>query len=173
MGAPVKRYSRWQREAISATYNLPGVTARQVVETAAAGLLSHPTGATLGAFDISENTVRTIGRRARAKEATEARAAGLLEITPRDAVERLRQRLVRGIDHELTRIEAEQYEGRAVTGEELRQVARALRELAALPGPNDPRPPAPGMKVNGRREGGETRGGLTARLRAAHHADAR
>lgn len=166
------RYNRWQREAIAAAYDLPGVTARQVATLAAAGELKHPSGAVLAQFDVPENTVRSVGRRARRKEAAEAQMVGLLVLSPRNAVERLRQRFVVGIDRELSRIEIEQGEGRAITGEELRQVARAIRELAALPGPQDPRPPAPGAKVNGRREGGETRGGLTGRIRAAHHANA-
>ncbi len=67
----------------------------------------------------------------------------------------------------MTRIEIEQAEGRLVTGEALRQVARALRELAAIPGPNDPRPPAPGAKINGVRNGSETRGGLAGKILAA------
>lgn len=165
-------YTQAQREAVASTYRLPGITAGRVVELAATGALEHPSGAASGAFDITENTVRTIGRRARRREAAEAQEARLLELPPRDAVERLRQRFVLVIDHELSRIEVEQAEGKSITGEELRQVVRALRELAALPGPSDPRPPAPGAKVNGRRDGGETRGGLAGRIRAAHHAQA-
>jgi hypothetical protein len=172
MASRPSRYTSWQRDAISAIYNLPGVTASHVVEIAAAGALTHPSGATLAAFDIPENTVRSLGCRARRKEAVEAEEARLLEVSAQDAVERLRRRFVAGIDRELTRIEIVQSEGRAIGGEVLRQVGRALRELAALPGPGYPQPPAPGVKVNGQRQGGETRGGLTARMRAAHHVDA-
>lgn len=166
MTTVASRYTCWQRDAIAAAYMQPDITARRVVELAAAGALKHPSGAVLGPFDVPESTVRSVGRRVRRRAVAVAQAARLLEISPRDAVERLRQRLVRGIDKELTRIEVEQHEGRAIRGEELRQVGRALRELAALPGPCDPRPPAPGAKVDGRRHGGETRGGLTMRIRA-------
>ncbi|HTA98825.1 MAG TPA: hypothetical protein VK730_14430 [Solirubrobacteraceae bacterium] len=168
MGTIASRYTRWQREAVVVAYDTLDITAGRVVELAAAGALRHTSGALLAAFDIPENTVRSMGRRARRREVAEAQKAGLLEISPRDSVERLRQRFLLAIDQKLSRIEVEQAEGRSITGEELRQVARALRELAALPGRQDPRPPAPGAKMNGRREGGETRGGLAGRILAAH-----
>ena len=44
-------------------------------------------------------------------------------------------------------------------------------ELAAIPGPNDPHPLAPGAKINGMRNGGETRGGLAGKILAAHRTD--
>lgn len=172
VGTIASRYTRWQREAVVATYEPLDITAKRVVELAASGALKHPSGALLAAFDIPENTVRSVARRARRREAVEAQGVGLLVISPRSAVERLRQRFVQAIDRELSRIEIEQQEGRSITGEELRQVARAARELAAIPGPNDPRPPAPGAKVNGRREGGETRGGLAGRILAQRCAKA-
>jgi hypothetical protein len=42
----------------------------------------------------------------------------------------------------------------------------AVREIAALPGPADPRPAPPGAKVNGRRIGSEAHGGLAGPLLA-------
>lgn len=168
MATIASRYTRWQREAVVATYDPLDITARRVVELAAAGALKHASGAALAAFDIPENTVRSMRRRARRRQSAETRAVEPWLLAPRDAVERLRQRFVLAIDQELSRIEVEQAEGKSVTGEELRQMARALRELAALPGRNDPRPPAPGAKVNGCREGSETRGGLAGRIVAAH-----
>jgi hypothetical protein len=90
---------------------------------------------------------------------------------PRTAVEILRRRLITGIDAELYRMEIEQAEGRSLRGEQFRQVARAVRELASIPGPNDLRPPAPGAKVNGVRDGSETRGGLAGKILAASLAD--
>src|SRR5205823_6462688 len=105
----------------------------------------------------------------RKQEAAQA-ASELVDRPPRDAVERLRRQLVTALAEELTRIEIEQMEGRQVTGEQLRQVARALRELASIPGRDDPRPPAPGAKVNGVRDGSETRGGLAGKILAAHRA---
>jgi hypothetical protein len=79
---------------------------------------------------------------------------------------------VTAIDVELTRIEIEQHEGRFAGGEALRQVARAVRELASIPGPGELRPPAPGAKANGIRQGGETRGRLAGRILAQRRAPA-
>lgn len=166
MPAPTARYTTWQREAVAAAVVLTGATAPWVVAVAAAGELEHPSGARLGPFEIPENSVRSIVRRERIKRAKAQAAVPLVDQSPRDAVERLRQRLVTGIDVELTRIEIEQAEGRKVKGEELRQVTRAIRELASVPGRNDPPPPAPGAKVIGVRDGSETRGGLAGRILA-------
>jgi hypothetical protein len=153
------RYSRWQREAIAATYASPGVTAGQVAALAADGGLCHPNGGCVGPFDVPENTVRSIARRECSKEAG-THATRLSDMAPRDAVERMRLQLADVIEDEFDRIDLEREEGGSVTGEALRQVARAVREFASIPGPTDPRPPKPGAKVNGVRDGSETRGGL-------------
>lgn len=151
---------------MAAAYERPSLTARQVVELAAAGALEHPSGATLGPFATSESTVRSLGRRQRLRAQAEAATASTASLPPRDGVERLRCRLADAIDAEMDRIEIEQEEGRMVSGEALRQVGRAIRELASIPGPNEPRPPRPGAKVNGVRDGSETRGGLAGRILA-------
>lgn len=161
------KYTQCQRDAIATVYTLMDATAGRVAQLAAAGELKHPVGARLGPFEVPENTVRSIARRERIRRAATQAAVALVDQPPRDAVERLRQRLIVGVDVELTRIEIEQAAGGRVTGEELRQVARAARELAAIPGPTDPRPPAPGAKVNGVRNGSETRGGLAGKIMAA------
>jgi hypothetical protein len=83
---------------------------------------------------------------------------------PRDAVERMRVQLAEVIEIEFDRIELEQSGGRPVAGEVIRQLTRAVGEFASIPGPNDPRPPAPGAKVNGTRDGGEMRGGLAGKI---------
>ncbi len=163
-------YTRAQREALAAAYERHGVTARQVVELAATGALEHPSGAALGPFATTESTVRSLGRRQRLRAQAEAATTRTANLPPRDGVERLRCRLADAIDTELDRIELEQDEGRMVSGEALRQVARAIRELASIPGPNEPRPAPPGAKVNGIRDGGETRGGVAGRILAASHA---
>ncbi len=161
------KYTQWQREAVAASYTLTDSTAGRVVQLAAGGELEHPSGARLGPFEVPENTVRSIARRERIRRAAALAAVPLVDRSPSDAVERLRQRLIVGVDAELTRIEIEHSGGRFVTGEALRQVARAVRELAAIPGPTDPRPPAPGAKRSGVRYGSETRGGLAGKIMAA------
>jgi hypothetical protein len=78
---------------------------------------------------------------------------------------------VNGTDAGMAALEREQKrnKGRIKSWEEWRQVARAVREIAALPGPSDPRPVAPGASVNGRRDGAATRGGLAAAILADLH----
>lgn len=158
-------YTRQQREAIAAAYER-GFSARRVVELAAAGALEHPSGATLGPFATNESTVRSLARRQRLRAQAEAAATSTANLPPRDGVERLRRKLADAIDAEIERIEIEQAEGRPVSGETLRQVGRAIREMASIPGPNERRPLAPGQKVNGVRDGSETRGGLAGRILA-------
>ncbi len=158
------RYTRWQREAIAAAYTLTTATAGRVAEVAAAGELEHPSGGQLAPFEIPDSTVRSIARRARAKEATAQATLGLAEMEPRAAVELLRVQLADVIDREFDRIEIEQSEGRPASGEALRQLARAVREFSCIPGLREPRAPAPGAKVNGVRVGSETRGGLAGQI---------
>jgi hypothetical protein len=162
------RYTRWQREAVVAAYAL--TCARRVADLAAAGELEHPTGARLGPFEIPESTVRSVARRARGREAAAQAARRLVDMEPRDAVERMRVQLAEVIETEFDRIEIEQSEDRPVSGETLRQIARAVREFASIPGLRDPRPPAPGAKVSGVRDGSETRGGLAGKVLAASRA---
>jgi hypothetical protein len=157
---------------MAAAFERPGVTARDVVDLAAAGSLTHPSGARLGPFLTTQSTVRSQAGRARQRRERKAANTRASELPPRDGVERLRCALADGIEAELRRIKIEQAEGRPVSGEALRQVARAIRELASIPGPRDLRPPAPGAKVNGFRDGSETRGGLAGKILAAHRGGA-
>jgi hypothetical protein len=168
-GSP--KYERWQREAIAAAYTR--MTAGRVAELAASGELAHPSGARLSPFRVPEATIRSIAQRARHKQAAAEARVETVDLAPRNAVERLRRQLVMAIDTELSRIEIEQAEGRPITGAALPQVMRATWELAAIPGPDEPRPPAPRAKVNGLRRGGETRGGLAGPILAAYRAQER
>ena len=165
------RYTQWQREAIAAAYTLTTATAGRVAELAAAGELEHPSGGRLGPFQIPEASVRSIARRARVREAQAEALAELWTLPPRDAVERLRCRLVDSINRELTRVVIEQEAGRPLDFRAFSGIARALRELAWLPGPTEPQPRRPGSKLNGVREGGETRGGLAGKILAAARVD--
>jgi len=167
VAALAPRYDRWQREAIAAAYALTTATAERVAELAAAGELEHPSGGRLAPFDIPASSVRSIARRARAREAQAEAFAELWTLPPRDAVERLRCRLIDSIDRELTRVGIEQEAGRALDFRAFSGIARALRELAWLPGPTEPQPRRPGSKLNGVRQGGETRGGLAGKMIAA------
>jgi hypothetical protein len=146
------------------------IAAKRVADLAAAGELEHPSGAQLGPFEIPESSVRSIARRARARESAAQAALSFAAMEPRNAVERMRQQLGDVIEAEFDRLEIEQNEDRVVGGEAIRQMARAIREFSSIPGPTDPRPPPPGAKVNGVRDGSETRGGLAGKILAASRA---
>jgi hypothetical protein len=83
-------------------------------------------------------------------------------------VEALRRRLVNAADAGVSELERARRGKGGVDFERLRQAARAVREIAAIPGPGEPRPPAPGATVNGVRDGGATRGGLAGEILRAH-----
>ena len=163
MPAFTRMYTDQQREAMAAAF-VGGMTCKAVVAAAGAGELVH-NGQRLEAFEAKPSTVRDLGRRLRKRRAGELHSQ-LLEASPRDAVEALRRRLVSAADHELDALEGARKRGERVDLERLRQVARTVREAAAIPGPTAPRPPAPGVRDRdtGVRVGGPTRGGLAAQI---------
>ena len=162
-----ERYSDEQREALAVAYAERRIRpARRVVALAAAGELEY-NGAPLLPFEAKESTVRTLGSallRRRAGLATSQLAAA----PPSDAVEALRRRLVNAADAGVSELERRRRGKGGVDFERLRQAARAVREIAAIPGSGEPRPPAPGATVNGVRDGGATRGGLAGEILRAH-----
>ncbi len=163
------RYNEQQREALAVAFVDDGVRpANRVVEMAALGKL-EVRGQRVEPFEAHPDSVRHFARVLRKRRA-DAKTSELLAAPPHRAVETLRRRLVALVEMETQRIERQQADSAAppVPGEVLRQLARALREIAALPGPTDERPPAPGEKRDGVRVGGETRGGLAARALALH-----
>lgn len=171
-GSFSSKYSDEQRAAVVAAFVDGGSTAPAIVDLASAGTLEHD-GEQLAPFEMPASTVRSLARDARRRRSGAMRL-DLANAAPADALEDLRRRLVSAIDHELRQVERRQSAGKAVkgAGEELRQLARAYRELASRTGPVGSRPAAPGAKVNGAREGGQTRGGLAGALLADHRASA-
>jgi len=165
-GSFASKYSADQRAAILTAYARSDRTALQVASLAAAGKLEHD-GEPLPPFELPVSTVRSIARSAR-RSGPGIASVDLESGAPRDAVEHLRVRLLRAIDRELKQVERRQRAGEVVKGEELRQLGRAQRELAQVPGLRDPVPSAPGAKVNGVRDGGTTRGGIAGPLLADH-----
>jgi len=103
--------------------------ARRIVELASAGRLES-----LEPFAMPASTARTIGSKYVRRLQTRERAADLLRSD--DPVEQLRRRLLVAIDHELGRVESLQ-RGRSAAprAQELREIARAARELGSLPAP--------------------------------------
>lgn len=167
MAALAPRYDSRQREAVVAWYTLADATAGRVAEMAAAGELEHPSGARLGPFEIPEATVRSIAHRARLRDAKSDEGGSWGDLPARDGVEEFRRRLGDAIDRELTRIEIDQEADRPLDWRAVTAIAKLLRELAWIPGLDEPRPPRPGAKVNGARQGGETRGLAGKILKAA------
>lgn len=162
------KYDYAQREAIVHAYDELGIRpARRVVTLAARGELPPVRGHRPPPFSVPENTIRSMAREDRRKRAGLVRSTLLAE-RPRDAVEQLRRRLICAADAQLRDLES------AAPGHrdfrKLCQVIRAVREISALPEPSAPRPAAPGAKVNGHRNGGETRSGFAGAILADHRA---
>lgn len=128
MSIPARKYDDEQRAAVASAVRTPGITGKRVVELAAAGELTTPEGVPLEPFGIPENTVRSIGRKSRIRDARITPAVEPSGELPRgdEMLERLKK---------LTLAQLETLEAKAktrsapVTGEEIRQLARALAEI--------------------------------------------
>lgn len=174
------KYSDAQREAVAVAYIDRKVRpAKAVCDLAARGELPH-NGEQLEPFTIGPDAVRTYAARLRrARQGT--LKAGLTDVPARDAVEALRVRLVSAADHALTRVERRLKAPSCTTKdvELARQIARLIREAAAIPSKDDPRPVPPGQKIpgaGGATNGDRTAGGLAGSILASHrgarvHAD--
>jgi hypothetical protein len=154
-----RKYSNEQADAVASAWNDRGIRpAKRVSELAAAGELTTPLGDKLPGFEIPEGTIRSLARHARRRRRGEI-TSPLSEAGPRDAIEILRRRMANMIDGEMA-VEERKRPGTR-DAERLRQLNRALLELARLPGPTDPRPVSPAAKdADGKRAEGGARGGL-------------
>ncbi len=155
MGKFAEVYTHEQREAAAIAYLDLGVKpASRVVEKAKAGTLEY-NGRPLDPFTIPEATVRDCARVVRKRRAGEL-TSKLVE-NP-DAVQILKRRLLSMADAEIAT------EERKRDGERdhvrMRDIARALREAAAIPDRGQPRPKQPGAGHSAEREGGPTKTGL-------------
>lgn len=161
-------YTDEQREAVAfATVDRGIRPYRRVVELARLGDLTH-NGQKLDPFDITESYVSDLARKRRKARAGQ-QTSQLAAAPPRDAIEALRRRLVNAADAMLEHLEKQiRNDAGKADPERLRQIMRAVREAAALPGPTDPRPPAPGATKGGKRNGAETKGGMAGSILAAH-----
>lgn len=171
MASPFEtKYTDEQRDALAHTYEDRRIRpARLVVQLAADGQLEWK-GQKLEPFHTTENTVRSLADQLR-KSRAGTRSSDLATIPHKDAIEQLRRRLVAAADHILAAEErALKTDPRKTEPERLRQIVRVVREAAALPGPNDPRPTAPGRMKDGEQSGSPTRAGtaLAGKLMAAH-----
>lgn len=132
MGAFQKVYSDAQRDAIGHAWaDLRIRPAQRIAAMAAAGELEID-GEILPAFHVPVATVRDLGRRL-VKRRTGAMRTELAQLAPATQVEAMRARLVNAISWELDQIDREHERKKPVDGERIRKVARAAREVAAMP----------------------------------------
>lgn len=138
---------------------------------AAAGELSpEPGGEPLEPFEIPEASVSDIISKAERRKRGELLRQNVATMPAKDRVEHFQRRLSGMIDAEMDRLEKEQRKGRSLDAEQIRRLARAIRELSTLPDAKDMRlPRTPGDRVPGTGElpDAKTTGGLAGRLLAA------
>lgn len=165
-----------QREAVAIAFMDRRIRpASAVVALAARGELPGADGKPLEPFAIKADNVRTWAARLRRARMGTAKS-GLTDVPARDAVESLRIRLVSAADHALTRVE-KRLRARDINAKDVelaRQIARLIREAAAIPAKDDPRPVPPGQKAPGadKHNGGTTVGGLAGSILASHRGGA-
>jgi hypothetical protein len=163
MGAFDRKYSREVEDAVRRAWCDRGIRpARRIAELATAGELEPD----LPAEPITVEMVYTW------KSAELKARAGKVEtvlgkMPPRDAIETLRLRLLNAADAMMRQQEKRKVESR--DPERLRQIARLVREAAAIPGPTEPRPSKPGQRdpQTGEHNGSRTEGGLAASILAS------
>lgn len=159
-----RKYTPREREAIELAWGDSAIRpAGRIVELARRGELRDRHGESCEPFAVPASAVRSIG--ARYLRRRRARAAELAP-APADALEDLRRRLLVALEGELERVERS-IESRRAGGrlprvpiaESVRAIARAARELAALPAPGEPAP------AGGRAQGGSlSQRGLAAAI---------
>ena len=138
---------------------------RKVLEMGRLGQLRTRDGREVRPFDCNEDTMRGYLTRERKRRRGAPRGSALDR--PDDVLEGLRKRMIAVADQELTFVERQKRGKR--DPEHLRQIARVLREVAALPKPGEGRGRQPGKRDhNGVMVDGQTEGGIAGKLLAAH-----
>jgi hypothetical protein len=157
-------YTDAQRDALARAFTERGIRpAARVVALAEAGELEPG----LEPFTVAggPNSVRTFAARLRKRQSGEL-VSELAKGPPRDAVEALRRRLVHLVESMLTDAERKRKHG-TLRPVDIGPIARALRELAAIPGPHEQRTVQPGERTPGdRTRDGKTRTGVAAAMLA-------
>lgn len=170
----VEVYTDQQRDAVAFAWNDRIIRpAARVAELARRGELTAENGETLPPFDMPEGTIRSVARHARKRRRGKL-PSKLADAPPRDAVENLRRRLVAMTDRELERLERKQRTKptEPLDTEHTRQLARAVLEIARLPGPSDPRPPSKDTRdPETGKKGPDARGGLAGDILRDHRSN--
>jgi hypothetical protein len=156
------KYTVEERDAMGIGMIDRGMSAHEVKAAAEAGLLERPDGTRLPPFEPPVASIRHYARVVKQRRAGKA-SSEAAKLPPRDAVESVRQRLIRMVDLELAFEERKRNGKRDL--ERIRQLGRAAREAAALPELNAPRPRAPDAQPGGNRT---PTGGLAGAILKAH-----
>jgi hypothetical protein len=156
------KYTVEQRDAMGIGMVDRGMSADEVKAAAEAGTLERSDGTRLPPFEAPVSSIRSYARTVRQRRAGKA-SSEAAKLPPRDAVESVRQRLIRMVDLELAFEERKRNGKRDL--ERIRQLGRAAREAAALPELNAPRPRAPDAQPGGNRT---PTGGLAGAILKAH-----
>jgi hypothetical protein len=165
MSAFERRYSEDQIETAVTAYLDRGIRPqRKVLELAAAGQLQARDGRILKPFTMNRHTYADFLTRER-KRRRGPMPRNALE-RPDDVMEGMRRRMIAVANDELTHAEKQRRGKR--DPEHLRQIARLMREVAALPGPKDGRSRQPGARdQNGKMVDGASEG-IAGKMLAAH-----
>lgn len=163
----VSDFTKEQREAIVSAHLDRGLPLSRAIGLAQRGELEG-----LEPYAPNEGTARGwCVREKKRREAAKAKTP-IATLKQPDQLELLRTLAVDTAYQELENFRKQQKTRPKDTNpERLRQIVRVIREAAALPGPGEQRPPAPGQKRDGVQHGGQTRDGMAAELLKAHRSN--
>lgn len=147
MGWGERKYTDQQRAAVIYHRNVRKLSGNVISDLAKRGELESVTGEVMLAFEIPHNTVYSLARDARGKERRNE-VSVLVHAPAADANEEIRRRLVEIVDRRTTRLVNDSRRGKTIDADEVKKLARAAREIAALPG-YGLRIPPPGKKGSG------------------------
>lgn len=163
-----RRYTADEKEAAIFAYLDRGIRPlKAVVAMAERGELVTRDGRKVRPFTINPNTLKQLI--AATKRRRQGRISGAAFENPEGTIEALRKRLIALADAELSWLERRRRG--TVEPEHMRQIARAIREAAAIPVNGTVRGRAPGEREpNGHQPDQHTRGGMAGALLKAHRA---
>jgi hypothetical protein len=160
-----RKYSDDQKEAAVHAYLDLGIKPQhEVRRLAAEGLLKTRDGRTVPPCTIPKATFPQWITDERKRRYGKKKGAAMER--PDDVLENLRRRMIAVAEAELSY--AEKTKAGKRDTERIRQIARLVREVAALPGPKEGRPVAPGQRQPATHNDGHTGGGIAGQLLAAH-----
>jgi hypothetical protein len=142
--------------------------AKAVMQLAREGNLVGRDGRTVPAFSIGESYLRILVTNERKRRRGPVKGGGMNSLSnPDDVLEGLRRRMIALADSELGVCERQRQGKR--DPEHMRQIARLVREVAALPKPGEGRSRTPGDRdANGKMVDGKTTGGIVGKMLNAH-----